>query len=321
MHKRYLAALLMTMPAALLTGCGGNGGGSSSGGRAVFTIQWPRNARPAAQSLSIVLMDGNTVVTKQTLVRPANGASGAISFSYLPYKTLTAVAAAYPEADGQGTALASADVSVTVTAGTPATASLTMASTIDRLVVDYSKVTLLVGAQAAVAVTAYDVSNNIVLLTPSALTWTSDDTAKVTVAAGATGASPASATITGIGPGLAHVTVTDADSSVSKQFVVTGMSFTLGPAGDQTISVQGTQTFTAAVIGPTDTSMTWSVVKSDGSVATDGGTVDSSGHYTAPSVVGAGGFYYVQAVSNYDPTQVRRVKITIVSGGADIGMH
>lgn len=326
MHKRSFVALVIMTLSAFLAGCGGGGNSGvapAATGRAVFTITWPSKARstsrliPAAtQSLMIVLKDGDTTVGSQTLTHTDGNSTSSATFTNLPFKPLAVAASAYPTTDATGTPLASASLMVTVTGGDPATASLTMASTIDHIAVAYGKATLLVAEQAAVMATAYDASNNVVMLTPDALTWVSDAPSKATVAMAATGV-----LATGVGPGTAHITVTDTESTVSKEFDIVCMSFTLSPDSDQTISVQGSKTFTSAIAGPTDTSKTWSVTKSDGSVATDAGTVDNSGHYTAPSKPGADSFYYVQAASNYDPTRVRKVKFTIVYGNADIGVQ
>jgi hypothetical protein len=71
----------------------------------------------------------------------------------------------------------------------------------------------------------------------------------------------------------------------------TGVVVVVTPATAQVLP-SGTVGFAAAVTGTVDTSVRWSVTEADG------GSVDSTGHYVAPS--GAGTFHVV-ATSNADP--------------------
>jgi chitinase len=77
-----------------------------------------------------------------------------------------------------------------------------------------------------------------------------------------------------------------------------------------TLSLGGVQTFTATVTGTSNTSVTWSVQE-----GATGGTVTSSGTYTAPRVAGT---YHVVATSNADATKkaVADVIVTGSTGGS-----
>lgn len=136
----------------LLHGCGGSGHGgaapTSSGSsnsahaaQATVTVNWP--ARPkasgiatrliplASNSITITITQGGHPIAAHTLVRPAGDQAVSTSYTFgnqpptgsaagdnLPVGTLTATAAAYPSADGTGTAQASGSITIVTTPGT-----------------------------------------------------------------------------------------------------------------------------------------------------------------------------------------------------------
>jgi large repetitive protein len=69
------------------------------------------------------------------------------------------------------------------------------------------------------------------------------------------------------------------------------------------LAENGSQQFTATVTGATDTSVTWSVEE-----GSSGGTVNGSGLYSAPSVLGT---FHVVATSNADGTQSAIATVTM----------
>ena len=69
-----------------------------------------------------------------------------------------------------------------------------------------------------------------------------------------------------------------------------------------TVPAGGATQFAAVVTGSAVTGVTWSVVEAGG------GTVDASGHYTAPA---AAGTYHVEAVSVADPTRLATAAVTV----------
>jgi len=69
------------------------------------------------------------------------------------------------------------------------------------------------------------------------------------------------------------------------------------------LAENGSQQFTATVTGATDTSVTWSVEE-----GSSGGTVNASGLYSAPSVLGT---FHVVATSNADSTQSAVATVTM----------
>ncbi len=84
-------------------------------------------------------------------------------------------------------------------------------------------------------------------------------------------------------------------------------------ATSATVAVGSSYQFSAVVVGPTDTSVTWEVNSVAGGSATTG-TIDSTGLYTAPTVVPVPNTVTVTAVSNGDQTVSASATVTISSG-------
>jgi hypothetical protein len=82
----------------------------------------------------------------------------------------------------------------------------------------------------------------------------------------------------------------------------TASGITITPANNATLSVNGTQQFSANI------PVTWSV-------GLNSGTITSGGLYTAPPYMG---MFLVKATSNADPTKV--VTVTVYVGGMGMGM-
>ena len=94
-------------------------------------------------------------------------------------------------------------------------------------------------------------------------------------------------------------------------------SLTVNPAAVQvsvspatvTMNMGGTQAFSATVTGSSNTGVSWSVVEAGG------GSISSSGLYTAPAQLGT---YHVKATSQADPSRSAQATIT-VNGPTDSG--
>ncbi len=314
-----LFALIALFTVALI-GCGGGGKSTRAAGHATITVIWNTTGRGAktrliplaANSIRIAILDGSASIASKVVSRPTSGNSTTQEFNELPVRSLTLSVSAFASSDGTGTALAVSNDTLIVTANTTVEKTLNLVSTIDHMNVSYAQSTLLKDEVVGITATAFDAEGNAVLLTPSALTWTSSDAAKVKADATNTGAN-----LTGMGAGAANVTVTDTESNISKEFSVTGMTFTLTPAS-QTLSVNDTQTFSAAIAGPSDTSVTWSIVDAHGNAVSNGGTISPNGLYTAPTTHGS---FKVKASSNADATRSLTADVTVQSGDAHLTIH
>jgi len=86
---------------------------------------------------------------------------------------------------------------------------------------------------------------------------------------------------------------------------VTG-AVSISPAAAM-VYVGRTSQFTATLLNTTNTAVTWSVVESGG------GTVSSTGLYTAPATVGT---YHVQAANSADPTKTAQATVTVTKTAA-----
>jgi hypothetical protein len=89
------------------------------------------------------------------------------------------------------------------------------------------------------------------------------------------------------------------DAAASAQ----GVTLDLQPLQAQ-VQPGGTVTFLGAVTGTTDIAVTWEVVEAGG------GSIDASGHYSAPQVTGQ---YHVRAVSHADPTVLGVATVSVVT--------
>ncbi|MDP2875950.1 MAG: M4 family metallopeptidase [Holophaga sp.] len=84
----------------------------------------------------------------------------------------------------------------------------------------------------------------------------------------------------------------------------TGVSVAITPT-TSTIQTGATQQFTASVTGSTNTAVTWTAT---------GGTVSTSGLYTAPATAGT---YTVKATSAADTTKSASATVTVTTGGGE----
>lgn len=114
--------------------------------------------------------------------------------------------------------------------------------------------------------------------------------------------------------GTYHVVATShADASVSGSATVTvtqappAIGVQIAPAS-ATVQVGGSLQLVATVTGATDTSVRWAVQE-----GAAGGTVDSTGRYTAPAAMGT---YHVTATSQADGTTSASATILVVSATA-----
>ena len=192
------------------------GAAATATGRATVTFTWPSRSRLiplAANAISVTLTQGAKTLTTQTLARPATGNTATVTFNALPTGTLNVTATAYPNADGTGTAQATATTSIVIQANKNTPFSLTMGSTIDHLEVSPANPTVSPGNTLPLTMTAKDASGNVVLTSPSKMTWNSANTNVATV--------DASGNLTGVNGGTAKITVTETESGKSATVTAT----------------------------------------------------------------------------------------------------
>lgn len=244
-------AILLTLAWCLLPGCGGGGSEGVGGtrGSVAFTVHWPTSSTSqvstamlpeAVRSLTVALtQDGQEVAPRQTLTRAAGGAATAEArFDNLPPVLLTATATAYPKADGTGVALATGSVPVQIPAGGVARATLVLGSTIATVELSPALTNMALGTTQQLTATARDAGGNVVLLTPSALSWASASESVATV--------DADGLVSGVAVGHTQLTVTDTESGQSGSAEVNVAS--LGPGSiSGTVSTVGSASFASGV--------------------------------------------------------------------------
>lgn len=86
------------------------------------------------------------------------------------------------------------------------------------------------------------------------------------------------------------------------------VAVTVSPAAPA-LATDGTQAFSAAVTGSSNTGVTWSIQE-----GAAGGTISASGAYTAPAVVANGtGTFHIIATSQADPTKTASATVTVTA--------
>jgi len=106
------------------------------------------------------------------------------------------------------------------------------------------------------------------------------------------------------GNGTASVTVLDTESNLSVVIPIICMDITV--SGSTTVNVRGSQTYTATVLSPSDTTFTWSKVSGNGSVS-------SAGVFSAPNTPGT---TVLRVTSNFDTTRWKEITVTSQAGNA-----
>lgn len=307
---RAAHALALAAVAWVLSSCGGagidwGGQGATGSGRVAMTFLWPERSRliPAAcESIQIVVKDaGGALVDQKTVDRPSDGGASTVLFEQLPVGTLAATATAYPQSGARGVAQASGSVSIEIKKHETARATLTMASTIDRIALAPAAPKVTLGESINVVATAYDASNNVVLMATTKAQWSVGD---ATVAS----LTPAGfvATLASLKVGTTDVSFTDSESgkSLVAQLVVQEQPIVVrvSPA-TVGLLVHGKQQFAAQVDGTTDPRVTWSI---DEAFA---GTITPDGVYTAPGQ--PGGPFHIRATSVANPAKSAVATVTV----------
>lgn len=203
---------------AALAGCGGSGGGSNSGGQGTATLKitWPERTRlipVASESITAAFYNARTLVATQTVARPTTGNTSNLSFTGLPATTLTFTASAYPEEDGSGTPQASVTASVRVTADQTTNLSVTMLSTIDKIVMTPTTASVTVGGTRTLIATPVTGDDDAVLVSDATTSWSSSDTDVATVSD--------AGIVTGVSNGTATITFTESESGKTGTVVLT----------------------------------------------------------------------------------------------------
>lgn len=303
------AGVLLALGTLILVGCGGGGGHSSKAkprGKVKINVTWPTSAARViptnAQSILVQVKSSGTVVSSGLIVRPSN----TVTLSEVPSGNVDVTATALPNADGTGNGLATATVPATVTDGNTTTVDLTMASTIDHIGVTPNPFLVGAGQTGQVNVVGYDANGAIVLIDPSTISFSSSNPAVAAITS--TGLVTAGTT-----DGSVTISIAQSDSGKTLNLPLNVVPSVLVTPNTASIPVHGTQTFTATVVGPTNTGVTWSVQE-----GASGGSITAGGVYTAPATHGT---YHVVATSVADPTRSTVVAVGVGAGNLGVTVH
>jgi len=131
-------------------------------------------------------------------------------------------------------------------------------------------------------------------------------TSSTPASTGATGSKTASLATQNLGGGVSLILDCALSSLCPGGPTGGGVHVAVAPSSAM-LSVNGQQQFAAVVTGTTNTAVTWSVEEAGG------GTVSSSGRYTAPATLGV---YHVRATSQQDTAQFGRATVTVNQGAS-----
>jgi|SRR5579862_2718204 len=177
--------------ALFVAGCGGGGGGSTTvGAQGQVAYQWTWRTISRGLSSRVIPTASNSMVLSLKNGSGSVVASGTVAFpvsSWLspsvPVGTYTLTSSTYPTTNGSGVAQAKGSTSVAVTANQTATADLTLGSTVAAMTVSAQSSTVNGGSQIQLTATAMDSGGNTVVVDPSAITWSTNNTAVANVSA------------------------------------------------------------------------------------------------------------------------------------------
>jgi len=264
-HSIRLFTFIVILCSCLFSGCAGTGDNSSTNqsqgmpngsatnqpqvatndsARAQLTIIWASQSSAQANSehikliprasnaITITITNSSTLstsqtVTSQTVSSPGYGNTSTVIFDALPVGTFTVTATAYPDASGTSVAQAKGTATLATQAGQTATLAITMASTIDHLVITSTTTTLPLGSTLPLTVTAYDATGAIVLVGNSYL-WQCGTPTIVSVNPDGV-LTGDSAVLTGVSAGQTTISVEETESVKTGTITITVPPFIVTP--------------------------------------------------------------------------------------------
>jgi hypothetical protein len=180
-------SLILFVPVitSITTGCGGSKSASSMTKSASIklTVDWPdrqvsRLVPYASESIKITISNSAGFVKSAVLSRPM----AELTVGDLPPGELQIQAAAFPSANPtDDVPQAAATQMVTAVADQVFQLALTLASTVDHVVIGSDVSKLRRGDETTMSATAYDISNRLILTNSATWQWTSSDDAVLSV--------------------------------------------------------------------------------------------------------------------------------------------
>lgn len=213
---RLVSLLLLAGVGCLgLSGCGGGGASADvpGGGRAApgLTLRLDWGGRQAslpgdAASVTVAVRDAGGFAQSRTLNRPGQGASVETFFIGLAEGEATVTAVAFSGADGQGSPLGTAQATAALRVGQTGSVTLGFASVpLTAVRVGPAAPTVLQGGTVTLSA-AGDSALGVVANPPGV--WSSANPAVASV-------NPATGVVTGVAPGQADITFTDATQGLT----------------------------------------------------------------------------------------------------------
>ena len=309
-------SVLIPLISATTTGCGG-GKSAATVSRVAslkLMVEWPERKASrlipyASESIKVTITNSAGFVKSQVLVRPA----GSLLVSDLPPGELQVHAVAYPTANpGDDVPQAYATQMVTAVADQVFDLALTLASTVDHVVIGSSATQLRKGEETTMSVSAYDSSNRLVLTSPETWRWSTSNPAVLTV-----GSATQPGYVLATSKGSATVQVLESESGKTTSIPLDVISplpqlSLTGPATEQLLGQESLLSWTA-----TDAS---SVISSNFGASTTSGDVTVSPKVTTTYSIKVANDQS-EAIEKSVVVRVAAVSVTVTptNGVVDIG--
>ncbi|MGC4048081.1 MAG: Ig-like domain-containing protein [Armatimonas sp.] len=287
--------------------------GPSPGGQTPvrFNINWGARSRDisspsSALSMELVLSGarpggGPLIVHVDRDANPAAHSQEVVSSDVVVPGTWQAHVTCFAQTGATGSVVGKGDATVKIASNGTGIGNIATQGTITRVELAGGQ-TVAIASSRDLDFACYDRFGVMVVVTPPS--------AFFNVGAGADKLTFVNGRAQGLKPGFAQVSasvdgVTSTEISVE---VVSHATVAITPPS-VTLNRGESQQFTATVAEAPDTSVTWSVQEAAG------GSISSSGAYTAPSTSGV---FHVVATSNFDPQKKAVAAVTVRSPGSQI---
>jgi hypothetical protein len=256
-NKRLISSISMAITltlvipgiSMLMAGCGGSKSASSVSRLATIklTVAWPdrqpsRLIPLASESIKVTITNSSGFVKSQLLERP----TATLLIGDLPPGELQIQAVAYPTANPvDDVAQAVVTQMVTAVADQVFDLALTLASTVDHVAIGSSVTKLRKGEETTMSVSAYDISNRLVLTSPETWRWSTSNPAVLTV-----GSATQPGYVFATSKGNASVQVLESESGKTASFMLDVVSplpqlSLTGPATEQLVGQESMLSWTA----------------------------------------------------------------------------
>lgn len=308
----------------VLAGCSGSADSVTARGAADVAIKWPSTSQASAdrllpgltQSVVVALDNGRGFTTAQIVNRDPDAELAAARFENIPEGDVAVTVTAYPDFNGQGTPLGIGAATAFILPKRTSVLAVNLNSTIAALALSQYPSELENATSLQLLATALNAQNEIVPVRLGGFGWVSSDTEIAEV--------DQHGVISAKKQGYVDITAIERESGISTALRLkitpghgsliiliedTPITLALNATSVQ-VPLSGTYQFSATLTGTPNQWVIWS---------TDGGTITSTGLFTAPAQTGT---VHITATSVANPSISATATVKVGGeGGFDFIIH